>query len=383
MIGNPFTPIFGGKPDFFFGRQELLARFERALAVRGSDDRTLFFTGTRGSGKTALLEQLSLRATTAGWRTIDIGAEHAFRTLCLELAECDEVTEVLNPSLEVKVLGSGGSIAGKSTSKTTRYEPADLARLLQRVCQKQKNGVFVSVDEIQKVPIEEVACICEAFQMASRKGLDVSLAVAGLPYSHDSIIHQDACTFMRRAVHEKLGLLDVSEVRSAYRSAFAGMVGFSVKENALEELVRCSSGHPYMMQLLGYHLVEYVGRRSAKKILVSLEDVEVVAPVALESYERRALRPLLDELSEGERGYLRAMSLTANEAFVSRTGDVAGELGKKSQQATAVRQSLIGKGIIVPAGHGLVRFAIPYLRQYVQKPDEEETALAQLEAWGV
>lgn len=51
MFANPFMPIFGGKPGFFFGRAELVERFERGLAVRGSEDRALFITGTRGTGK--------------------------------------------------------------------------------------------------------------------------------------------------------------------------------------------------------------------------------------------------------------------------------------------------------------------------------------------
>ena len=41
------------------------------------------------------------------------------------------------------------------------------------------------------------------------------------------------------------------------------------------------------------------------------------------------------------------------------------------------------KGIIVAAGCGLVRFSIPHLRTYVQKPSDKEANLAQLEAWGV
>ena len=131
MIDNPFTPVFGGKPDSFFGRKELLDRFDRALKVRGSDDRSLFFTGTRGSGKTALLEQLSMRAVSSGWRAIDIGAEQALQAFHCQLASYDEVTEAVSPSLEIKVLGSGGSISGKSTARTTRYDMADLALLLR------------------------------------------------------------------------------------------------------------------------------------------------------------------------------------------------------------------------------------------------------------
>ncbi len=384
MIDNPFTPVFGGKPGSFFGRQEILDRFDRALAIRGSDDRALFFTGTRGSGKTALLEQLSLHAAKAGWRTIDVGAERVLQSLSRQLAECDELTETMAPSLEVKVLGSGGSIAGKSTSKTVRYEAADLSWLFQQACKKQKRGIFVSVDEIQKVPLDGVACVCEAFQMASRKGFDVALAVAGLPYSYESVIHQDGCTFMRRAVHERLNLLSASEVEAAYRRVFAGIANFAVGEDALAELVRQSSGHPYIMQLLGYHLVEYMSQRSSKKIVVSRKEVgSVIAPVALEAYERRALRPLLDELSESERDYLRAMASVADASFVSRVGKVADKLGRTTQQMAPTRQSLVGKGVIVVAGRGLVRFNVPYLRTYVQKPSDREANLAQLEAWGV
>lgn len=383
MVDNPFTPVFGGKPDSFFGRRDLLERFDRALEVRGSDDRALFFTGTRGSGKTALLEQLSMRAAKAGWKTIDVGAEQALQSFYRQLAQFDELTETVSPSLEVKVLGSGGSLAGKSTAKTTRYDRADVTQLFRRACEKQKRGIFVSVDEIQKVPLEDVISLCEAFQMASRKGFDAALAVAGLPYSHEAIIHEDGCTFMRRSAHEKLNLLDVSEVREAYNTAFSEMSNLKVEGEAFERLVRRSSGHPYMMQLLGYYVIEYVNQLGAKKPVINAEAIGAAEPVALDAYERRALRPLLDELSEGERGYLRAMAETADEAFVSRSGDVAEAMQRTTQQANSWRQGLIDKGVIVSAGHGLVRFAIPYLRAYMGKPTEEEANLEQLEAWGV
>lgn len=48
MFKNPFTPLFGGKPDCFFGRRAILDCFDLALRDKGSADRALFITGSRG-----------------------------------------------------------------------------------------------------------------------------------------------------------------------------------------------------------------------------------------------------------------------------------------------------------------------------------------------
>lgn len=383
MLNNPFTPVFGGKPDFFFGRQDLLKRFDRALEVRGSDYRSLFITGARGSGKTALLEQLSLKARRKGWKTVDVGAEHALASVVRQLAGSDEVTESFSPAVEISVLGSGGSFSGKGTSKTTHYGVESLSELLLNVCEAQKEGVFVSVDEVQKVPLEDMASLCEAFQMASRKGHDAILAIAGLPISYEQIIHQDGCTFMRRAPHEELGLLDITEVRAAYSEAFGLVKGLRLTDEAFDLLVHQSSGHPYMMQLLGYQLIEYLNGRSGKNITASEEDVAVIVPLAKDIYSRRSLKPLLDELSAGEVDYLRAMAEVADSKLLSAAGDITDKLEKTSQQISSIRKKLIDKGIIVPVAHGVVRFNIPLLRTYVLSPDEEASNLTQLEAWGV
>jgi len=33
MFDNPFTPLFGGRPGFFFGREGILRRFDRAMGT--------------------------------------------------------------------------------------------------------------------------------------------------------------------------------------------------------------------------------------------------------------------------------------------------------------------------------------------------------------
>ncbi len=384
MFTNPFTPVFGGKPGFFFGRQALVERFERALDVRGSEDRALFVTGTRGSGKTSLVEHLSQRAQEAGWDTFDVNAENALNSLFRRLARFDTRSSTVAPQVSVTAFGMGGSVGGSGTTKTTHYTPEDLDTLLLETCEQARKGVFISIDEIQKVPLEEVSLICGAFQMASRKGHDIALVVAGLPFAYDNVIHHDGCTYMRRCVHEELGLLTHAEVEGAFSSAFESIEGLTVEPTALEQLVRQSSGHPYMMQLLGYYAVEYANQQmQGRAYRLTEAGVDAFFPVALEAYERRSLQPLLDAMGSGEVSYLRAMVAVMDESHVAQTGDVAQNLGKTHRQVAAYRQTLLNNGVILAPARGAVRFNIPYLRDYLSKarPADENARL--VEAWDV
>ena len=379
MFVNPFTPIFGGKPDFFFGREAVLNRFRRALIDRGSEDRVLFITGTRGSGKTALVEQLSQRARQRDWHTIDLGAEHLTQTLLRRLVTYDELTKTISPQASLSILGSGGSVSAGSISKTMSYTPDDLQTAFLKACEEHPKGVFVSIDEVQKVPLEEIAAVCEAFQLASRKGHNVILVLAGLPYAYDSIIHHEGCTFMRRGVREHIGLFAWEDTIKAFGKAFASIDGLQVGEDEIELLTSTSMGHPYLMQLHGYYLLSAVNdRTNDRSYAVTREDVEGVAPLAIDAYERRALRPMIDELNSLERNYLKAMALCLSEDRVAQTASIARSLDKQQRQLSRARESLIGAGIILVPARGEVMFNIPYLADYVRKPEpaNEEVSLA-------
>ncbi|WP_165173183.1 AAA family ATPase [Adlercreutzia sp. ZJ242] len=382
MFKNPFTPIFGGKPDFFFGRKSILARFDAALIDRGSEDRVLFITGSRGCGKTALLEQLSLRARAAEWKTVDVNSESPVDTLVRQLVRHDETTKTLEPELEVSLWGTGGRLKGGSVSSTTRYSASDLEILFIESCEKERKGIFVSIDEVQKVAPDDMAAICGAFQMASRKGHDVALAIAGLPYAHDQIIHHEGCTYMRRSVHEKLGLLTPEEVSDAFGEAIGGVKGLSAQDEALLLLQAKSLGHPYVMQLLGYYLVAYVNEHvSDRRYDVTGDDVAESAPFALAAYERRALAPIVDALAPAERDYLRSMAESIDEDHVAKSAKIAERLGKSASQLSRARQKLLREGIIVAAGRGKLMFNIPYLRRYVVQDHAERDDVELVRLW--
>ena len=384
MLTNPFTPVFGGKPEVFFGRKELLAQFRTALVDPSSENRALFVTGTRGSGKTALLERLSQLARAVQWRVIDLGPDRAVHTLVRELAGFDEETRSLSPQVSVSVLGSGGSFGGVATSKTDRIDEADLTRVLLRACEQHPKGIMVNVDEIQKVPEDDVSLICNAFQMASRKGYDVILVVAGLPYAHDEIIHYKGCTYMRRARHAELGLLSWDDSIAAIRSAFAANRGLDAEESVVEQLVQASYGHPYMLQLLGYYLIVTLNENGAAAgHHVSAAEAHVATNRAICAYEARALQPLMSELSGAERAYLLALSHILDDDRVGKTSEVAFHLGKKPNAVTYLRDSLLRNGIVITAGRGLLMFNVPYLAGYVQKRESEPSNLQLVRQWRV
>ena len=169
-------------------------------------------------------------------------------------------------------------------------------------------------------------------------------------------------------MHEELGLLTHAEVREAFEETFGRIKGLKVSADALDKLVAMSFGHPYVMQLLGYHLVAWVNENiSEKRYEVTQEDVIRTAPLAIAAYERRALKPMIDVLPSEERAYLVAMSQVLDDQREAATGDVARTLGKTPQQTSRARQSLIKSGTIIVTGRGKVMFNVPYLREYIAK----------------
>lgn len=368
MFSNPFSPIFGGKPDVFFGREKVLTLFDHAMIDTGSDDRAIFITGTRGSGKTALLEQLSIRAKAQKRMVIDLGPENTISQIIYALTGYDEVTRTVNPQANVNIPGIGGGLSAGAVSKTEHVGKHNLQDLLLEACSKYKNGILVTVDEIQKVPIEDVSSLCNAFQMASRKGQDIMLAVAGLPYAYSDVIKHEGCTYLRRATHEELGLFTWEEANKALNSIFSEIKGLNVSQNIVDKLNQACYGHPYIMQLLGYHLILHINDHvSGKKHNVTDDEAQIAITNAIFAYEQRALKPLLDELPAAEKTYLLNMSEVLNADRLAETSDISRRLGVAQNKTSRTRSYLINHGIIASPERGKVMFCVPYLADYVKK----------------
>ncbi|WP_246846970.1 ATP-binding protein [Corynebacterium sp. sy039] len=82
MNPNPFHPTFGRSPTVVAGRKAEINSFSLALAEGPSNPwRTALISGTRGIGKTVLLNQLENAAAAQGWVTVraHVGKKHDFR----------------------------------------------------------------------------------------------------------------------------------------------------------------------------------------------------------------------------------------------------------------------------------------------------------------
>ena len=68
---SPFTPTFGSSPSVPVGRTDIVESFTLALrSGPGSPSRALLLSGTRGVGKTVLLNEVEDAARGQGWAVI-------------------------------------------------------------------------------------------------------------------------------------------------------------------------------------------------------------------------------------------------------------------------------------------------------------------------
>lgn len=208
--------------------------------------------------------------------------------------------------------------------------------------EEHPKGLFVSIDEVQKVTLDEVAAVCEAFQMASRKGCSVILVLAGLPYAYDRIIHHEGCTLMRRGVRERVGLFTWEDTAAAFGDAFGSIEGLKVNSGVIEQLSSASMGHPYLIQLHGYYLVSAINdQTNDRHYEVTHTDAQNVLPLVIDAYERRALRPMVDELNWLEQDYLRAMAQNLDDDRIAWTNKIAQTLNKQQKQLSRTRGAVI------------------------------------------
>jgi len=373
---NPFTPTFGITPPLLVGRDAEVAVVRRALR-RGPGDpaRAVLLTGSRGSGKTVLLNALEDEAAEAGWVVISeivqpgLARELTRTVLPGLLAVHDPNTT--DSSVTGVTIGALGVSAGLNRRTHERHpvEPSLRSQLerLAGLLAGRGSGVFLSLDEVHRDEIDELKPLFHAIQQGFRRGLPVAFAAAGLPSSISRLLSENVLTYLRRAERFSLGGLSPSEARAALQQPIV-QAGRTITPAALDLAAAATQGYPYLVQVVGFELWQV--DPSAETI--DLADARVAIARARRTAHRLVHEPTLADLSEADRAFLEAMAEDASDP--SSVADILTRLGATRDHVNKYRSRLISAQIIEPAGRGKLSFAVPLLRDYLRQQSDRYQA---------
>lgn len=362
---NPFLPTFGTSPPVLAGRDDVVARFGRAFE-RGPThpDFTMLITGVRGSGKTVLLNEAEDAALRLGWRVISMSA--SVRRLCRlttnaalqHLEHAGDATPPLRIS-SVSLLGAGVEWAPQPPDPRGEFDLRSAITSLAALAADSDTGLLVTVDELQAVALEEATELAVTVQHVTRRELlPVAFVGAALPEIDEALLADRGMTFFQRCARARLTPLRPDHTADALSEPIR-RAGGRIDDEALEHLVGTSCGHPFTIQLLGYHSWEM----AAPAFHINATHAAAGALEADYALLEQIVKPIWTGLSDMDRAFLSAMALDEADSEINL---VAWRLGRSANYAQTYRRRLIDAGVIEPAGRGKVRFSYQQMRPWLR-----------------
>ncbi len=352
---NPFKPTAGKVPPVLIGRQDVLDGFESGLADgAGAPGRLMLITGQRGFGKTVMLSEIRSIAEREGWSVV---ADNA------SVGMCDRLVRAIRPRgmrmREVSIAPSVG-VAGLATATfggmTLETPPVDARTLRDAVTERLEKmprgkGVLIAIDETQGVSMGDVVALAETFQHvqadqdqtglpdAQKKG--IAFVFAGLPSLVDDILNNKVSTFLQRAERHTLAEVPLVETRDAYVDVVESS-GKTIDDELALRAAKAAGGHPYMIQLIGYHMWRSADRRGSEAI----ENVDVDAGVrdALHAFYEAVCAPTYYGLRPPQRLFLEAMARDGE--GVTHVADIGARVERMDSWVHKYRASPIRERVI-------------------------------------
>jgi hypothetical protein len=238
-------------------------------------------------------------------------------------------------------------------------------RQLGELAADKHKGVLLTLDEAHAAHLAELLVLSQTLQLVTkRRALPIALVVAGLPQL-PSLLTGPELTFLERMPKIELGFLGPDACRLALTKPAADR-GVRFTDDALTTLVDASGGYPYFVQLLGYHAWEARSGRIVDRAAVTTAVREAARMAAAQVFSPRWHR-----LAPKEQEFLRVMV----ELQASRpndpvaVADVRERLGAASyEDISYLRVRLLQKGVVRPAGRGMLRFTFPGMADWIRAP---------------
>jgi hypothetical protein len=363
----PYTPGFGRRPPVVAGRDALLDDVERVLEAGPEHPRFCrALLGGRGTGKTVLLDVFGdVASKNLGWAVLHVQAlqeESLVAVLLQRIPEAVRPWERFGPGskdlqAQLNVSANLGQASARRTVERGRNvgvasAAAAFEDALGRVgsfAAIHGTGLLVTVDEAQMAPQEDVSAVARALQTVVASRLQPVAAVfGGLQTFRERLA--GAGTYASRLPVDELFNLERSAARLALVEP-AARRHVAWEDEALGLLVRRSGGHPYYVQLFGWHAWEAAQGEATITLAHAKAGLRSARAELAGQYEATWAR-----LRPQERDYLAAVASLAGTGGAG-VEEVAKVLGKEPRQLAVARDRLVHKhGLLEVPERAQVRF---------------------------
>lgn len=355
-----FQPTFGNRPEQYIGRDGVIEKFMAGLKEPvGSRDRCTLFLGQRGMGKTALLLELSDRAQKEGYVVARVTAHEGMPQAIIEQLQLNGSKYFGNEKRKLTGVTAGalGFTFGLTFTEAAQRQygfRSKMSLLCDKLAEKGM-GALILIDEVRtSAAMREVAA---AYQELVGDRKNVAIAMAGLPHAVSNLLNDSVLTFLNRATREELGLISTNLIRAYFAKAFKS-IKMEASDEILDRAALSTRGFPYLMQLIGYYLIQYTPERG----VVTDAIMEKAEKAALDDMEKNVFEPILNPLSDNDKIFLKALARCGKTVT---TAKLQAELGRKGPAIQPYRKRLIDAGVIESPRRGELVFAVPYLSEYL------------------
>ena len=356
VMDSPFNPQFGKRPDSFVGRASMIDGLIREYHDKNAPERVTIISGVRGSGKTALLSDISaILEQTNDWLVVNVATTERLLENIMGVIKYKIKESQLNfPAIQSITVGAP-FVSVKLGKEQSNASVAFYPELLSIMHELHKIGlkVIFIIDEVNNT--KEMREFVSTYQLLIRENFDIVLLMAGLPHYVDAILNDKVLTFLRRAHQIFLPFIEPYILKLEYEKIF-NSVGRTFSEEALDLAYISTEGYPYLFQLIGF----YLWRTNEKRITKSLVEASIEQSKGM--LYQNVYSIVYSELSKVEQEFLRTMCKEQREVEIK---DIVKSMKKSAGYVNGYREKLIKRGIITPVSHGVIRFTLPFFKDYL------------------
>ena len=375
---NPFMPGAGMQPPELVGRERDLEIVDRMIARTKLNnlDRGIIFSGLRGVGKTVLLVKLQEMAAGKDMLTAKIESSgnpdddyeaifHEINLAAMKIHLVGGLKKRLGDvisnikSMSFGAFGLSASVSRESSAQTSE-NPFKLELLIESITtelKKSNSGLYLFIDELQEMADEPLGTLMSIQHKMGQRSLPFYIIGAGLP-NLPGVLSKSRSYAERLFEYRTIGQLSDADAAEGFQKP-ARRNGRPFTDDALNELIKVSSGYPYFIQAYGKAAWNASGSNPIPLQAVTKSEACARAELDDGLYSARWQRT-----TPTGRRYLAAMAKIGTES-PSSTAEVADRLGKSTGEISMTRDKLIKLGLIYSPEYWKVAFTVPGMGEFI------------------